>query len=76
MLKRELVSAKRNPHSLARLAVMEAGMNAIAVLILELLGEVEGTAKQRESSVRDIRLLIYVLDDKQTKVPEAELSTG
>jgi len=62
MNKRELNSAKRFPHSRARQLVLERGMDAIARILLTMLGHLEPTDDQQVEAVRAVQLIMEVLD--------------
>lgn len=62
MLQREIEGAKRHPNSRARAVILERGIRAAAVLLLELLGEVEPEDEvARELALRDIRVMVEVV---------------
>lgn len=63
MNKRELKTAKQFPHSKARQRVLEEAMNAIAGILLVMLGEMDATAPQAEAAVKSVKALMEVLSD-------------
>ncbi len=77
MKQREIESAKRILNSRARLTILEDGMSGSALLILDMLGEMESfSAEARGKAIQAILLMIEVVGHgKQTTVvrtkPEA-----
>ncbi len=62
MNKRDVDAAKRFPHSKARQRVLEEAMNAIAAVLLVMLGELEATPEQSDEAILSMNLLMEVLD--------------
>ena len=60
--KREIKAAKQFPHSKARQRCLEEAMNAIAGVLLVMLGELEATDEQALVAVESMKLLLEVLD--------------
>jgi len=62
MKKRELDAAKLFPQSKVRQLVLEDAMNAIAGILLVMLGELECTLEEAAVAVVKLKLLLEVLN--------------
>ncbi len=63
MNERLLKTAKQFPHSKARQRVLEEAMNAIAGVLLVMLGEMEATPAEAAEATQAMKNLLEVLSD-------------